>query len=153
MTQTVHLPRAAFWLVFCLLATLAPAQADDGAGLCRYYSNMAFNDRMRAGETTFRMDLARDCGEALRHAQSADPQVRARAQQYLAALAAYRGAMVTLLVTRAEERSRDPGINRHVKPVVRPVSRTGAYLIARHIGLVRQRQDWVAWRRSAALTD
>ncbi|MEM9430229.1 MAG: hypothetical protein AAGA32_12115 [Pseudomonadota bacterium] len=153
MTQTAHFSTVAMWLGFCILAALTPARADDEASLCRYYSNMAFNDRMTAGVTTFRMDLAQDCGEALLHAQSADAQVRRRAQQYLDALAAYRGAMVTLLVTRAEERSRDPGINRHVKPVVRPVSRTGAYLIARHIGLVRQRQNWVAWRRSAALTD
>ena len=143
-------------LIAALLLWSGSARADqkDYAQTCRFFSNAAFQDRHRIGQTTFRMQLAQDCVDAQLYLGSTDPAVRARAGDYLAQLEAFRGLMVEMLVTRARERStlsQDHWGQQRWGPPVHPISRAGAYLIAREMGLVSTHHDWTTWRRSAAL--
>lgn len=136
------------------LGVSGPAAAGDYSETCRYFAGQAFKDRRARSETTFRMDLAQDCVDALIYRQSERPEVRGRAEAYLEQLQAYRELMVEMLVARA--RARTPGeasLRRHVRPAVAPVSWAGAYLIARRMGLVDTHEDWTKWRQSVASAD
>lgn len=121
---------------------------------CRFFSNAAFQDRHVLGEVTFRMELAQDCIDALVYLQSTDPEERDRADDYLSQLEAYRQVIVGIIVARAQ--ARPPEAEDHPgyqlwRPAVHPVSRSGAYLIAREMGVVNTHQVWTNWRRAAAL--
>lgn len=148
--------RGAVLLAGALAASSIQASAEtrDWQDTCRFFSNAAFKDRHVWGETTFRMELAQDCVDAMVYAQSANPVVRDRAETYLSQLQAYREVMVAILVDRARtrpgERNDDWGYQKW-RPAVYPISRTGAYLIARDMGVVETHQDWTTWRRQASL--
>ena len=118
---------------------------------CQYFTNMAFQDRRASTDTTFRMQLAQDCVDALIYSQSPVSLQRDRATDYLAQLEAYRQTIVGMLVSRAEGRGAERRVMSSIRPAVEPVSRAGAYLIARDMGLVDSHIDWTAWRRSASL--
>ncbi len=137
-----------------LLWTGAAHAGSEYEQTCRFFSNAAFQDRHRIGQSTFRMQLAQDCVDAQLYRWSADPEVRERAGAYLAQLEAFRGLMVDMLVARARERTtltQDHRGDQRWGPPVHPISRAGAYLIAREMGLVETHRDWTTWRRSAAL--
>ena len=122
------------------------------ADTCRFYSNLAFQDRRLGRETTFRMQLAQDCVDAIVYAQSRDADVRARALSYLVDLERFRATQISLMAARAEALGQGEAWEEFAwRPAVHPVSRTGAYLIAREMGLIETHVDWTAWRRSAAL--
>lgn len=153
-----HLHQRLTWVAALLfgasLMVSAPAHAGDYSETCRYFAGEAFKDRRARSETTFRMDLAQDCVDALVYRRSDRPEVRARAEAYLEQLQAYRELMIDMLVARA--RARTPGeasLRRHVRPAVAPVSWAGAYLIARRMGLVETHEDWTEWRQSVASAD
>ena len=79
---------------------------------------------------------------------------RTRAAGYLTELERYRRVIVDILVQRARERPRpanDDWGYQTWRPAVTPVSRAGAYLIARQMGVVETHRDWTAWRRAASL--
>lgn len=119
---------------------------------CQYFSNLAFQDR-RAGEgTTFRMQLAQDCVDAVIYAEEGDLQDRARAYEYLDRMEAYRQVIIGMIMDRARTRDRsEDQMTRVIRPAVHPVSRTGSYLIAQQMGLVADHHRWTAWRRQAVL--
>ena len=140
----------ALFAALCLAA--APAGATDWSDTCRFFSNAAFKDRHVWGETTFRMQLAQDCVDARLYAGSDNPYAARRAEAYLTQLEAYRAVLVAMLVDRARERPRasedDWGYQKW-RPAVHPISRAGAYLIARDMGVVDTHQAWTSWRQSA----
>lgn len=143
-------------LLAALAALPGPAPANPVADLydetCTYFSNAAFRDRRIQGATTFRMQLAQDCVDAMLYARAADPSVRARAIDYLQDLEAYRGLLIAMIMRRARDRGQGEAWEQlSWRPAVSPVSEAGAYLIARDLGLVDTHRDWTDWRRAAAL--
>ncbi|WP_159435586.1 hypothetical protein [Octadecabacter temperatus] len=96
--------------------------------------------------------MAQDCVDAMIYAADVDPLTQDRALDYLTQMESYRSVVTSMLTERASNPA--PwlaGENGSVRRVLQPVSRAGAYLIARDMGLVEQHEDWTQWRRSAAL--
>lgn len=149
---------AALALIFGAILALGagvPAQAAprDYQQTCLFFSNGAFKDRHRFGETTFRMKLAQDCVDAMVYLQTGSDMEKDRAADYLDQLEDYRAVLVSMIVARAKTRGRSDAIwgPRTWQPAVYPVSRSGAYLIAREMGIIERQQDWNSWRRQAVL--
>lgn len=142
--------------VVAVLTITSMAWADGFQATCRYFSNQAFQDRHTATDTTFPMQLAQDCVDARIYARSNNPQVKIRAEAYLEQLDAYRTVVSGLLLEA--ERPRDPRIlsdrlHPSASPSLAPVSSTGAYLIARHMGLIRTHRDWTMFRLALTSAD
>lgn len=140
-------------LALAIAAQMIPAtgEAQDYSATCRYFSNVAFKDSRVAPDETFRMQLSQDCAEALGRLGARDTARRAQAALYLDLLQAYRATLTDLLLSRlgSHERTEEGHrVNRYVRPVVTPVSRSGAYLIARRMGVVAAHRDWAARRET-----
>lgn len=140
-----------FQAVAAALALLAgglagPANATDFARTCSYFENVAYNDRFTRDHQTFRMRLADDCADALAVRTSARPgSVRhAMADNYLQRLEDYRWVMIGL----AGDRFRASRAGAAVE--LRPISRTGAFLIARTMGVTETQVRWRDWRQAMA---
>lgn len=153
MTQATKLLLPIFALTVMLAAALPlSAQNAPYQGTCAYFTNIAFQDSRTAEHPTFRMEIAGDCAEALHTLRDPLPGPRARAEAYLKRLQAYRATLTQILLARLADRQtrEDRRLNRYARPVITPVSRAGAYLIARQMGIVASHADWVAWRLSEA---
>ncbi|MEO0388228.1 MAG: hypothetical protein AAF281_11980 [Pseudomonadota bacterium] len=150
-----YTPRLLVALAALMLSALsANASADRHEATCNYFTNQAFQDRRTGLGYTFRKDLAQDCADARVLARSPTPETRARAEAYLDDLETYRRVLIEMLLDRAQAAKKPvPGTNIYVKWAVQPVSRAGAYLIARRMGLVRRHDEWTDWRRSLASAD
>ncbi|MEL6233521.1 MAG: hypothetical protein AAFR46_03865 [Pseudomonadota bacterium] len=153
MTQATKLllPILALVLLFAVPRPLM-AQSASYQATCVYFTNIAFQDSRTVQHPTFRMEIAEDCADALRTLRDPLPEARSRAEAYLKRLQAYRAALTQILLARLADRHarKDRRLTRYARPVITPVSRAGAYLIARQMGIVASHADWVAWRMSEA---
>ncbi|MEO0911816.1 MAG: hypothetical protein AAFY59_02335 [Pseudomonadota bacterium] len=136
-----------------MLATPGAAAAQY-AQTCKYFEAVAFNDSAVSARETFRMVLAADCRAALRTlgtARTAEDAVLAA--DYLDQLQLYRDTLLDMAMERFQLRRR-PGVpgprTTAGEPVVRPVSRAGAFLIAKSMGLVAKQREWTVWREAQA---
>lgn len=126
------------------------AGAADYRATCNYFTGIAFNDRHTQDRATFREQLADDCAAALSQRDRAAPgTVRwVLADVYLARLEAYRWTMIGMASDRFRAARTRPATE--ANGIARPVSRTGAYLIAREMGLVANQTRWRAWHQAMA---
>lgn len=131
------------------LGLSAPVAASDFEQTCRYFSNVAYNDLHTGRHESFRAGLARDCVAALTVYERSHGKGHShdRSESYLVRLHQYRWAMLDIATARFDaaghRRSGARDLSGH--HVVRQVSRTGAYLIARSMGLVGVQREWRAW--------
>lgn len=139
-----HAVTAALALMTAALA--GPAVATDFGRTCSYFENVAYNDRFTSDHQTFRMRLADDCADALAVWTGARPgSVRhAMSGNYLQRLEDYRWVMIGM----ARDRFRASRAGASVE--LRPVSRTGAFLIARTMGVTETQVRWRDWRQAMA---
>jgi len=139
-----HAVTSALALLAAVLA--GPADATDFARTCSYFENVAYNDRFTRDHQTFRMRLADDCADALAVRSNARPgSVRhAMSDNYLQRLENYRWVMIGM----ARDRFRASRTGAAVE--LRPVSRTGAFLIARTMGITETQVRWRDWRQAMA---
>ena len=145
---------ALFWLLLWPLNSVA--WADGYQSTCLYFTNQAFQDRHRGTAATFRMQLAQDCVDARLYARSENIEVKRRAEAYLDLLEAYRRTIAALMVERMRNpaaRASSGSTRRYVRPAIAAVSWTGAYLIARDMGLIETHQNWTDWRRAHTSAD
>lgn len=132
----------------------SPALAGDYAKTCRYFDAIAFNDNALGKTGSFRAVLASDCHAARRAIrEAAGTEGALLADRYLKTLTAYRAALLGI----AQERfGKTPVIAGPNTPrgthryIARPVSRTGAYLIAKSMGLVAHQRAWATWQIASA---
>ncbi|MHA3914628.1 hypothetical protein [Halovulum sp. GXIMD14793] len=143
-------------LVSLVVGFAGPAAARDFQKTCDYFTNVAFNDLHTLKEETFRVALAKDCAAALDlyHTSRTGSDGWTRAETYLVTLQSYRQALMDMASARFEiarpTGGRTDGL--YGRLMVRQVSRTGAYLIARSMGLVGVQRDWRNWM-AAQLAD
>lgn len=126
---------------------------------CKYFEGVAFNDQVVSNRETFRMVLATDCRAALNTLLAAQSLQDARlAIDYLDQLHLYRATLLRMAMERFSQQRGRIIAGRKVagwRPksgelVVRPVSRTGAFLIAKSMGLVAKQREWTVWREAQA---
>ncbi len=138
-------------LILGLLLVPASAVAEDFRATCKFFTSVSFNDRHTADHVTFRMHLADDCVEALRIHDNAKQGSVAyeQSRDYLIALQTYRQTLVNMAADRFDARpiSR-PGFAQS-RPMTRPISQSGAFLIAKVMGLLDSGETWRAWREAA----
>jgi len=133
------------------LMSAPSARAGDFIRVCTYYSNSSFADRHLGRTEALSVRLAQGCHDALRTFQRARAGTEAhdQAEDYLVRLTSYR----RLLLDMAGDRFRQgggadrPGLPRN-RSVVRPVSTSGAYLIAKVTGLLDSHSAWTAWHEA-----
>lgn len=136
-------------LIALMLATgamAAPVQAEEFDRTCKYFENIAYNDRFTQVGVTFRVKLADDCNDALVVWQDARPGSvqHVLSANYLQKLEDYRWTMIDM----AGERFRASRTGDAV--ALRPVTRTGAFLIARTMGITATQTRWREWRQAMA---
>ncbi len=136
------------------LGSAHPAAAERFEQTCTYFEAIAFNDKARAGYETFRMGLARDCRAALTMLQTSEPgREPEQARAYLAQLQVYRTTLLSMTMERFEQQRAGQEQARRAfggRVMVRPVSQTGAFLIARSMGLVAAQKKWAVWTEARA---
>lgn len=143
--------RFAVLIASVLLGLVGPsiASARDFERTCAYFSNVAFNDLHTRHEETFRVTLAKDCEAALDlyHVSRRGSDGRMRAEAYLVQLHHYRRTLIDMANARYDARRPVGGVSLDGsgRLVVRQVTRTGAYLIARSMGLIGTHREWRAW--------
>ena len=130
------------------------AQAGDFDQTCTYFRNISFNDEHTRPDETFRLKLSRDCSRALSHysrSQSGNAGFE-RAEEYLVQLHRYRRTLLDIAsdryVAARAGQDRQRALTGH--SVSRQVSRTGAYLIARSMGLIGAQRQWHEWLEANA---
>lgn len=152
--------RKSGWVAALVLLSLWPlnsaAWADSYQSTCQYFTNQAFQDRHQGTAATFRMQLAQDCVDARLYARSENIEVKRRAEAYLDLLEEYRRTIAALMIERMRNpaaRASSGSTRRYVRPAYAAVSWTGAYLIARDMGLIETHRNWTDWRRAHAFAD
>ncbi|MHA3976604.1 hypothetical protein ACW9UR_02870 [Halovulum sp. GXIMD14794] len=133
-------------LVLATSALTTAAQAGEFGKTCTYFENIAYNDRFTQDHVTFRMKLADDCQDALSIWEGARPGSvqHAMSGNYLQRLEDYRWTMIEM----ARERFRASRVGD--SHAMGPVTRTGAFLIARTMGITATQTRWRDWRQAMA---
>ncbi|QHQ34070.1 hypothetical protein [Algicella marina] len=137
-------------MVLGMLGLAAPAKAGSFEETCRYFDGVAFNDVAHHRVGTFRVVLAADCRAALAVMAVAPAGAHTEfAQDYLRQLQTYRATMLSIMMERFETQRSRRVLQAHTDaPMVKPVSRAGAFLIAKSMGLVAKQREWTVWNEA-----
>ena len=134
-------------VALCLLAAPMATAQSDYTRTCKYFVGISYNDRHTKAAPTFRVRLADDCGQALAQRAAARPGTveYVLADHYLTRLEDYRQVLIDMARARFRVARSETTGNRF-----RPVSETGAYLIARTMGLFENQDRWRARQQAMA---